>query len=386
MLTRQSVPFSASFLFPFSMYLQRLRILNYKNIEETDLELSPKINCFIGDNGEGKTNLLDAVYYLSFCKSHTNSIDSQNVMHDRDFFMLDGSYLIENNPTNIYCGLKKRQKKQFKRDKKEYEKLSDHIGLLPLVLVSPSDEELILGGSEERRKFIDGFIAQYDKQYLVHLLSYKNLLTQRNSMIRNEIRDEILYEAIEEQMDFYGSSIYARRCEFIADFLPHFQEFHQTVSMGKESVELLYKSQLQEHPSLKTLLKTSREKDFVVGYTTKGIHKDDLEMNMESLPIRKIGSQGQNKTYLVALKLAQFDFLKRLKGVRPILLFDDIFDKLDALRVNQIVQLMKDNRFGQVFISDTNREHLSSLLKNLDCDYHLYGVKSGCVELRERKE
>ncbi|MBO4530120.1 MAG: DNA replication and repair protein RecF [Paludibacteraceae bacterium] len=367
------------------MYLQRLRILNYKNIEEADLTFSPKINCFIGNNGEGKTNLLDAVYYLSFCKSHTNSVDGQNVMHDRDFFMLDGDYSLNDLSTNIYCGVKKRQKKQFKRDKKEYEKLSDHIGLLPLVLVSPSDEELILGGSEERRKFIDGFIAQYDKLYLSHLLSYKTLLTQRNSMIRNEIHDELLYETIEEQMATYGTYIHEQRTKFIADFLKHFQEFHQTVSLGKEKVDLIYQSQMQEQPSLLKLLKENREKDFVVGYTTKGVHKDDLEMNMEELPIRKIGSQGQCKTYLIALKLAQFDFLKRLKNEKPILLFDDIFDKLDTLRVNQIIQLMKDNRFGQVFISDTNREHLSSLLKNMDCDYHLYGVENGHIELKESR-
>ncbi|MCQ2209448.1 MAG: DNA replication and repair protein RecF [Paludibacteraceae bacterium] len=367
------------------MYLQRLRILNYKNIEEADLEFSPKINCFIGNNGEGKTNLLDAVYYLSFCKSHTNSIDSQNVMHERDFFMLDGSYLLNDVTTNIYCGIKKHQKKQFKRDKKEYEKLSEHIGLLPLVLVSPSDEELILGGSEERRKFIDGFIAQYDKQYLSHLLSYKSLLTQRNSMIRNEIHDDLLYETIEEQMAHYGTYIYEQRTQFIGDFMAHFQEFHQIVSMEKESVNLVYQSQMQENPSLLDLLKNNREKDFIVGYTTKGVHKDDLEMNMEGLPIRKIGSQGQCKTYLIALKLAQFDFLKRLKNVKPILLFDDIFDKLDALRVNQIVQLMKDNRFGQVFISDTNRDHLSSILKNMDCDYHLYSVENGKIDLKEKK-
>ncbi|MBR2262456.1 MAG: DNA replication and repair protein RecF [Paludibacteraceae bacterium] len=367
------------------MYLERLRVLNYKNLEEVDLTLSPKINCFIGNNGEGKTNLLDAVYYLSFCKSHSVSVDSQNIMYDKDFFMINGTYILDNQTTDIYCGIKRRQKKQFKRDKKEYDKLSDHIGLLPLVLVSPADEELILGGSEERRKFIDGFIAQYDKKYLSYLLSYKTLLTQRNAMIRNEVRDSLLYDTVEEQMSMYGTYIYEQRTRFISEFMPHFQEFHQNVSMGKESVKLFYRSQMQETDSLMSLMQGSREKDFIVGYTTKGIHKDDLDMTMNDLPIRKVGSQGQNKTYLIALKLAQFDFLMRLKNEKPILLFDDIFDKLDALRVNQIVQLMKDNRFGQVFISDTNREHLSSLLKNIDCDFHIYGVKSGAVELKESK-
>lgn len=368
------------------MYLQRVKILNYKNIEEADLTFSPKVNCFIGNNGEGKTNLLDVVYYLSFCKSHANSVDSQNIMHEREFFMLDGLYNMNGSETSIYCGVKRRQKKQFKKDKKEYEKLSEHIGLLPLVLISPSDEELILGGSEERRKFIDGFIAQYDRSYLIHLLNYKALLTQRNAMIRNEIRDILLYEAMEEQLASHGEKIYESRRAFINDFLPCFQEFHQTVSLQKEKVELNYKSQLEGDYSQTELFAKNREKDFVVGYTTVGEHRDDLDMTMDGLPIRKIGSQGQNKTFLIALKLAQFDFLRRLRNEKPILLFDDIFDKLDGQRVNQIIELIKDNRFGQVFISDTDREHLSLILKKIDCPYRLYNVEGGNVELRECKE
>lgn len=398
------------------MYLKQVRILNYKNIEEADLTFSPKVNCFIGNNGEGKTNLLDVVYYLSFCKSHANSLDSQNINHDRDFFMLDAQYRLsdamekqtslrnklnegddesseeiketEETPVhgvtemNIYCGVKRRQKKQFKRDKKEYEKLTDHIGLIPLVLVSPADEELTFGGSEERRKFIDGFIAQYNRNYLNQLLSYKNLLTQRNAMIRSEVRDDLLYETVEAQMSTYGHYIYEERKKFISQFLPYFREFHQTVSMGRENVELAYRSQLSSPMPLAQLLCQNREKDFAIGYTNVGIHRDDLEMTMDGLPIRKIGSQGQNKTFLIALKLAQFDFLRRLKKVKPILLFDDIFDKLDGQRVNRIIQLIKENRFGQVFISDTDREHLSSILKNIACPYHLYVVDHGNVELK----
>jgi DNA replication and repair protein RecF len=368
------------------MYLKRVKILNYKNIEEADLTLSPKVNCFIGNNGEGKTNLLDVVYYLSFCKSHSNSVDSQNIMREREFFMLDGNYQVENQNVDVYCGVKRRQKKQFKKDKKEYEKLSDHIGLLPLVMVSPAEEELIMGSSEERRKFIDGFISQYDHPYLRHLIAYKNLVTQRNVMIRDEVRDNLLYETIEEQLEFHGNAIYEKRKSFIGKFLPLFQEFHNIVSLGREEVQLSYKSQLSEGETLLQILKSKREKDFIVGYTTVGVHKDDLEMGMEGLPIRKIGSQGQNKTFLIALKLAQFDFLRQLKNVKPILLFDDIFDKLDGERVNQIVRLIKDNRFGQVFMSDTDREHLSSILKSMDCPYHLYFVKGGEVELKESRE
>lgn len=371
---------------PFpEMYLRRVKILNYKNIEEADLTLSPKVNCFIGNNGEGKTNFLDAVYYLSFCKSHTGSVDSQNIMYERDFFMLDASYMVGDTATDVYCGVKRRQRKIFKRDKKEYEKFSDHIGLLPLVLVSPSDQELILGGSEERRKFMDGFIAQYDRRYLEYLLSYKTLLTNRNSMIRNEVRDALLYETVEEQMARFGEHIYAERVRFSEKFLPFFREFHRIVSMEKENVELKYKSQLADGRPMTERWAAEREKDFAVGYTTSGVHKDDLEMTMDGFPIKKVGSQGQNKTFLIALKLAQFDFLKRLKNVKPILLFDDIFDKLDGNRVSQIVQLLKDNRFGQVFISDTDREHLSDILKNTDCRYRLFGVERGSVELKEER-
>lgn len=360
------------------MFLQRLKILNYKNIEEADLEFSPKVNCFIGDNGVGKTNLLDAVYYLSLCKSHSNAIDSQNIRHDSDFFMLDGAYQMSESPVHIFCALKRRQKKQFKRDKKEYEKLSDHIGLLPLVLISPSDGELILGGSEERRKFMDGVISQYDKNYLNHLLTYKNLLAQRNTMIKNDVNDPLFYDTVEERMAESGQYICEQRRRFIQEFLPFFQEFHQYVSMGRETVSLDYLTQQQETSWL-DLLRQNREKDRIVGFTTKGVHKDDLEMNMGEFPIRKVGSQGQNKTYLIALKLAQFDFLRRLKNVRPILLLDDLFDKLDASRVRQLIHLVREDRFGQVFITDTHKEYLMQILSEAECQYRLFNVKNGSV-------
>lgn len=368
------------------MYLKRLSILNYKNIREAELSFSPKINCFIGNNGEGKTNLLDAVYYLSFCKSHSNTIDSQNITHDEPFFVLNGCYDSCDEEHEIYCGLKRKQKKQFKRNKKEYERLSDHIGLIPLVIVSPNDTELILGGSEERRKFVDGFISQYDKQYLHSLIAYNKALTQRNALLKTEVADETLLDIWETQMAQNGEYIFERRREFIEQFVPFFNEFHRFISQEKESVELAYHSQLQEQNDLKSLLKEVRQRDLIIGHTTRGIHKDDLEMKMGNLPIKKIGSQGQNKTYLIALKLAQFDFLKRIVNVKPILLFDDIFDKLDAERVQQIILLLKNNRFGQVFISDTNREHISEILKSTGCEYHLYTVKGGEIELSDKME
>lgn len=366
------------------MYLKRLSILNYKNIREADLSFSPKINCFIGNNGEGKSNLLDTVYYLSFCKSHSNTVDSQNITYDEPFFVINGCYESTDGDQEIYCGLKRRQKKQFKRNKKEYERLSDHIGLIPLVIVSPNDAELILGGSEERRKFIDGFISQYDKHYLNALMSYNKALMQRNALVKEENSDETLLDIWEEQMAQNGTYIYERRAEFIERFVPFFNEFHAFISQEKEWVSLTYRSQLQDRNDLKALLKESRKRDMMIGYTSRGIHKDDLDMKMGEHSIKRTGSQGQNKTYLVALKLAQFDFLKRITNTKPILLFDDIFDKLDAGRVQQIILLLKNNRFGQVFISDTNREHISEILKSTGCEFHLYTVKGGEVSLSDK--
>lgn len=361
------------------MQLNRLRIINYKNIREADLEFSDGINCLLGCNGAGKTNILDAIYYLSFCKSHTSLIDSQNITHNEDFFMLDGNYITSDEEINIYCGVKRRHKKQFKRDKKDYEKLSDHIGLIPLVMISPSDEELIHGGSEERRKFIDGFISQYNKKYLQNLISYKKVLEQRNSMLKELQNDALLFDVIEEQLSVLGAYIHQERKIFIEQFLPIFQEFHQTISSGKEIVELEYKSQLDSGEILSELLKSTRERDFILGYTSKGIHKDDLEMTLEGLPIKRVGSQGQNKTFLIALKLSQFSLLQKISGKCPILLFDDMFDKLDKQRAEKIIALMGENKLGQIFISDTDRVSLPSLLDESSYNYKLFVVDNGEV-------
>lgn len=361
------------------MHLKHLSILNYKNIEEADLTLSPKINCFIGNNGEGKTNLLDAVYYLSFCKSHTNTMDIQNITHGKDFFMINGTYEKDGTETQVYCGYKPRQKKQFKRDKKDYEKISDHIGLIPLVIVSPGDSSLINGGSEERRKFLDRFISQYDKQYLTTLIAYNKALSQRNAMLKAEKSDPLLYAVVEEQMNDFAYYIYGKRTEFIQRFIPYFQQFHAHVSCGKEIVGLKYVSQLCNNEKLLDQLCSNRQRDMLLGYTTRGIHKDDLEMTMEGELIKKIGSQGQCKTYLTALKLAQFDFLCKVGGSTPILILDDIFDKLDSQRVEQIISLMRDNRFGQVFISDTDRQHISNILQDSGCQYNLYTMVNGSI-------
>jgi DNA replication and repair protein RecF len=362
------------------MILDRLSIVNYKNIAQADLTFSPGINCLLGNNGMGKTNLLDAVYYLSFCKSFTNTIDSQNIRHGEDFFMLQGFYADGDRTEEIYSGMKRRSKKQFKRNKKEYERLSDHIGFIPLVLVSPADSELIAGGSEERRRFLDMVIAQFDKQYLDALMRYNNALAQRNALLRLDppSTDDALYAIWEEQMAHYGAIVYAGRRRFIDGFLPVFQEFYEFISQGRERVSLHYTSHA-ERGNLAPMLAEVRERDRILGYTTRGIHKDELEMNLGDYPIKKIGSQGQNKTYLITLKLAQFDFLKRMGHTTPLLLLDDIFDKLDSLRVEQIIKLVAGDRFGQIFITDTNRENLERIVRDCRQDYRLFSVADGTI-------
>lgn len=363
------------------MQLESISILNFKNIRESNLRFSPKINCFLGDNGMGKTNFLDSIYYLSFCKSHSNSIDTQNIRHEEEFFMITGEYLRNNSTESIYCALKRRQKKQFRRNKKEYDRLSDHIGLLPLVMVSPDDAVLIAGGSEERRKFADGVISQYNKTYLQYLLNYATLLKQRNTLLKDENKqDDTIFSIIEEQMDMFGSYIYNERQKFIAEFIPVFQQFYTRISGGLERVSLHYTSQYTEHTSLIEKLKATRGRDRLIGYTTSGIHKDELEMLLDEHPIKRVGSQGQNKTYLVSLKFAQFEFLKKIHGFKPILLLDDIFDKLDAKRVGQIVSLVASDLFGQIFITDTNREHLDGILAELNHEALIYTVTSGSAE------
>lgn len=367
------------------MILKRISILNYKNLEQAELAFSPKMNCFIGKNGMGKTNLLDAVYYLSFCKSATNPIDSQNIRHEGEFFVVQGFYETEQGDAEeVYCGLKRRQKKQFKRNKKEYGRLSDHIGFIPLVMVSPADAELIAGGSEERRRFMDVVISQYDKEYLEALIRYNKALAQRNTLLKSEQEpDEELMLVWEEMMASAGTVVYKKRNDFITEFIPTFQSFYSYISQDKEQVNLSYESHAMRGDLLE-LIKDSRQRDRIMGYSLRGIHKDDLVMQLGEFPIKREGSQGQNKTFLIALKLAQFDFLKRIGShTTPLLLLDDIFDKLDASRVEQIVKLVAGDRFGQIFITDTNRDHLDKILKKVEGEYKVFSVADGKVTERE---
>jgi len=361
------------------MILERLSILNYKNLEQAELTLSPKINCFLGSNGMGKTNLLDAIYYLSFCKSHNNSVDSQNIRHDAEFAVIQGWYLLDGKQEEFFCSLRRKLKKQFKRNKKEYERFSDHIGLLPLVLVSPSDTELISGGSDERRKFMDLVLSQFDKEYLHSLIRYNKALLQRNALLKTDGPiDDTLLDLWDEQLNDEGKVIYRKRKDFIDQFIPTFQKYYDFICSSNEKVKLSYESHFDD-PDFLQSLKQKRERDKILGYTSSGIHKDDLDMQMDDYSIKRVGSQGQNKTYVVALKLAQFDFLRKATETTPILLLDDIFDKLDSSRVEQIIKLVLDKEFGQIFITDTNREHLDEILSRTNSNYHLYEVAKGEV-------
>jgi DNA replication and repair protein RecF len=336
------------------------------------------MNCFFGDNGMGKTNLLDALYYLSFTKNYTNLSDSQLITHDCEFAVIQGFYTDNNAAEEIYCGIKRRQKKVFRRNKKEYDRLSEHIGLIPLVMISPADSELIRGGSEERRKFADMLICQYDKEYMRALIHYNKALQQRNALLKTPALGTEVFDLWEQQMAAAAQIIYDKRKAFIDRFLPLFQEYYQVISNNNEHVDLTYESHLATAP-LPQLLNERRERDQILGFTTAGIHKDDFHFLLDQYLIRKIGSQGQNKTYLIALKLAQFSLLVQKGSSTPILLLDDLFDKLDANRVERIIQLVSQPAFGQIFITDTNRKYLDEILAGMPHNYKLFYVEKGQI-------
>jgi DNA replication and repair protein RecF len=357
------------------MRLDKLSLINFKNFESQTFDFQHKINCFVGDNGIGKTNALDAIYYLSFGKSYFNSVATQNIRHDQDFFMVQGEYLIDERKNTVICSLKRGQKKSIKRNDKEYERFSDHIGYLPLVIISPTDRDLIIEGSERRRKFIDSVISQSDKSYLKLLINYNKVLLQRNTLLKyfaaNRTFDALNLKVYDEQLEMLGESIYKKRNDFLTEFTPIFEARYQTISNGKESVSLKYKTQLDEG-KLADLLEKAVERDRILQYTSVGIHKDDLQFEISGYPIKKFGSQGQQKSFLIALKLAEFDFIKNQSKVKPILLLDDIFDKLDEKRVSKIIDLVNHDDFGQIFISDTHADRTEKVVKKTNQSYQLF--------------
>lgn len=357
------------------MFLHSLSLLNYKNFESESFEFDPKINCFVGNNGVGKTNVLDSIYHLSFGKSYFNPITSQNIKHDEDFFVIEGVYNKDETKEKVVVSAKRGQKKLIKRNAKAYEKFSDHIGFIPLVIISPADRDLIIEGSETRRKFIDGVISQGDVGYLKTLLSYNKVLLQRNSLLKyfalNHTFNQDTLDIYNQQLMVFGGEIFEKRTNFIEKFMPIFQKRYLAISGGNETVELIYGSQLQEKDFALLLLEHSK-KDRLTQYTNYGIHKDDLYFEIDSHPIKKFGSQGQQKSYLIALKLAQFDFIKEQNKLTPILLLDDIFDKLDEHRVEQLITLVDNENFGQLFISDTHAERTEEVVKKVHQTYKMF--------------
>ena len=364
------------------MFLQNLSLLNFKNYTQTDIGFSSRINCFTGNNGVGKTNILDAIYYLSFCKSFFTSIDSMNIKHNEFFFVVNGHYVFGDVFENVHCGFENGKKKKFKRNKKEYEKLADHIGMIPLVMISPYDINLILGISEERRKFIDGIISQFDREYLYDLQNYNRALIQRNHLLKQYGKsgylDADVLDLYDIQLSENGNRIFQKREKLLKEIIPIFQKYFTHISQGKEQVKLVYVSQLQQS-SFETLLSQNREKDKLSRYSNVGIHKDELELQLGEFPIRKLGSQGQQKSYLIALKLAQFEYIQNRCGFKPILLLDDIFDKLDHNRVEQIIKLVAQNSFGQIFITDTNPERINHVLQQIEGEYFHFLVDDAKV-------
>jgi len=361
------------------MYLKELSLVNFKNYEQLQLSFSSKINFFAGDNGTGKTNLLDAIYYLSLTKSYFNNIDSQNIRHNKDFFVIQGEYIRQEIPEKIYCGVKRGSRKSFRRNGKEYSRFSEHVGLLPVVMVSPADSSLITEGSEERRKFMDAVISQYDVTYLDKLIRYNRALVQRNVLLKDFARKDVFNSASldiwNEQLTALGRYIFDVRSGFIRELVPVFQKYYTIISEQKEKVQLTYQSQLEGN-DMEALLRDSLDKDRLVQYTTAGTHKDDLILLLEDHPMKITGSQGQQKTYLVALKLAEFDFIRRISGFNPIMLLDDIFDKFDSRRVKKIIELVAHDSFGQIFITDTSRDRIKLVLEDLDTDYKVFTVEN----------
>lgn len=362
------------------MTLEQLSILNYKNIAETQLQFSPKVNCLIGNNGMGKTNVLDAIYYLSYCRSFTSSNEhSAAIKHGADFLMLQGRYTRKGATEEIALSLQRGKRKTVKRNGKDYKRLSEHIGLLPLVMISPLDWDLIRGGGEERRRLMDQIISQGNRQYLEALIRYNKALEQRNSMIKNDYRDPLLYETVEQVMDSTATLLHKAREQWLEEFSPIFMRYYKAIAGESEQVRLSYKSHVGEM-SMQQLLNANRDRDHIMGYTTRGVHRDDIDLWLGEHSMRKTGSQGQCKTYTIALRMAQFEFLKKYTGTTPILLLDDIFDKLDEQRVVSIINVVSNSQdFGQIFITDTNRTHLDEIVEMMSGDYAMFGVENGDI-------
>lgn len=362
--------------------LCKLSLVNFKNYAHADVSFSQRFNCITGNNGEGKTNLLDAIHYLSFTKSYFNPIDSQNIFHDAPMFVIQGEFKTGTQKDEIFCAQKKGERKLLKLNKKEYRRFVEHIGLFPVVMASPSDIELILEGSEIRRKFVDSIISQYDRQYLEDIITYTKVLLQRNAQLKQFAKKGIFdldsLKIWDVQLIELGNKVFNTRKVFSAEFEPIFQKYYELISEGKEKAKMRYQSQL-ESDDFEALLNEAREKDRVMEYSTVGVHKDDWEFRMDNYPVKKFASQGQQKSYLLAIKLAQFEFVKQHRKIIPILMLDDIHDKLDEKRVKHLIELTSSNDFGQVFITDTSNDRVQTLFNSINAEVKMFQVKEGII-------
>lgn len=364
------------------MWLKNLTLLNFKNYNAADLSFSKTVNAFVGNNGAGKTNLLDAIHYLCLCKSYFNPIDSQQIKTGEELFLVQGDFDRDEKNEKISCGLKRNQKKSFKRNKKEYDKLADHIGLFPVVMISPYDINLIMDGSEERRRFIDNVISQTDSRYLDELIVYNKHLLNRNALLKQvavtRTLDVALLQILDEQLIHSGNVIFEKRKQFLLDFIPLFDKYYRFLTNDAEQVSLTYQSQLNEQ-GFESLLAQSIEKDRILERTTTGIHKDELQFEITGMPMKKFGSQGQQKSFLIALKLAQYSYLQKFKNFKPLLLLDDIFDKLDNHRIHKLMEMVSHHDFGQIFITDTNKDRVEAVFNEIDVEIDLFEVDNGGV-------
>lgn len=359
------------------MFLKQLSLTNYKNIEAWQFKFEARINCFIGNNGIGKSNILDGIYHLAFTKSYFNPSSVQNIQFDKEFFVIEGKFQKLERDEKINCSLKRGQKKVIKRNGKIYDKIAEHIGLIPLVIISPADQDLIIEGSITRRKFIDNVIGQTDKNYLQNLLDYKNTLAQRNALLKyfalNRTFDKNTLDIYNHQMNELSRPIFDKRVDFMREFVPIFKSRYKSISGDKEEIDIEFRSDLNKNTLLQ-LLEEHLDKDKILQFTSVGVHKDDLDFQISGSPIKKFGSQGQQKTFLIALKLAQFDFIKQVVGMSPIVLLDDIFDKLDQNRVAQTIQLFENETTGQIFISDTHEDRIKEALSVGKSSYELFNL------------
>lgn len=361
------------------MRLETLTINNFRNYNNASVKFNADIICIVGENGAGKTNLIDAIYYLMLTKSALNNVDSQNIQHDEDYFYLKSTLQKQDKKYQLLLAFEKNKKKVLKVNDNEYEKISDHIGEYPVVMIAPDDVEIILGGSEQRRRFFDGTLAQTDQKYLDHLLSYNRYLKQRNSALKQFAEkgrtDHALLDLYDEHLKNHGKEIFTGRKLHLENFKLSFWGNYEVLSEGRESVTIEYQSDFEDIDKRDSTL--DRKKDILLQRTTWGIHKDDFNFLIKGQPVKKFASQGQRKSFLTALKIAQFDYIREIKGYKPLLLLDDIFDKLDDQRIDQLIQLINEQRFGQIFITDARASRTQLLFQEKNINFQLLKIAHG---------